>query len=212
MEEKENNIDVELLNPVSSEIDDKQKEIELLEQEIELLEQEEEDEKEKRKKIIILILLLLILIIIIFMVSYSMFDYTKKGDTDNTVTSGELKFLYTENTGVGNGINITNAFPVPDEVGKNYSTENYVFDFSINAELSDGVTVPYEVTARVAEKSELPSELIKIYLVERNGTLETDAPLTVSNGVVKKFSELKDTEIEVGTYSDGTKIQEKTLD
>ena len=178
---------------------------------IDLEENKEEEEEKKRRKIIILVLLLLILLLIVFMVSYSMFAYTKKGDTDNTVTSGKLQFLYTENTGVGNGINITEALPISDEIGKSYSTENYVFDFKITAKLSDGITVPYEVTARMAKKSELPASFIKLYLVERNGSTEIEAPLTVNNGVVKKFSELADTTVEIGTYEDGSKITEKTI-
>ena len=178
---------------------------------IDIEEEKEEDKEKRRKKIIILVLLLLMLLLIVFMVSYSMFAYTKKGDTDNTVTSGKLQFLYTENTGVGNGINITDALPVSDEVGKNYSTENYVFDFKITAKLSDDVTVPYEITARMAKKSELPTNFIKIYLVERNGSTEIEAPLTANNGVVKKFSELTDTTVEIGTYEDGSKITEKTI-
>ena len=187
------------------------KEKEILQHEIDQLIQEEEDDKERRKLMIILIILLLILVLIIFVVSYSMFDYTKRGDTDNTVTSGEIKFLYTENTGVGNGINITNAFPVTDEVGKGYSTENYVFDFKITASIPENTTVPYEVTARMSEKSELPTNIIKIYLVERNGNNEIETPLTVKNGIVTRFSELEDTTIEVGSYSNGNKIVEKTI-
>ena len=188
-----------------------EKEKELLKQEIDQLIQDEEDDKKRRKLIIILILLLLILILIIFVVSYSMFDYTKRGDTDNTVTSGEIKFLYTENTGVGNGINITNAFPVSDEVGKGYSTENYVFDFKITADVPKNVDVPYEVTARMSKDSTLPSDVVKIYLVERNGNNETEISTTVNNGIVKRYSELTDTSINVGTYDDGSKIMEKTL-
>lgn len=177
----------------------------------------EEGKNKKRKGIIILVILLLMLLLIVFMVSYSMFDYTKKGDTNNTVTSGKLQFLYTENTGVGsgtgvgNGINITDALPVSDEIGKSYSTENYVFDFKITAKLSDNVTVPYEITARMAKKSELPTNFIKLYLVERNGSTEIEAPLTINNGVVRKFSELADTTVEIGTYEDGSKITEKTI-
>ena len=175
--------------------------------------EQEEKEKEKRRKfIIILILLLLLLLMIIFMVTYSLFSYTKKGDTDNTVTTGKIKFLYTENTGVGNGINITNAFPVEDSVGKSYATDKYVFDFKVSAELPDNTTVPYEVTARMNRNSSLPANVVKTYLVLQNGNTETPSSYTVdNNGVVKRYSELPDTSLQVGNYEDGSKIVEKTI-
>ena len=132
----------------------------------------EEEKEKKRKRVIILIILLLLLLVIVFMVSYSIFSYTKKGDTDNTITTGKIKFLYTENTGVGNGINISDAFPVSDTVGKSYSTENYVFDFKVTASVPNNIELPYEVTARMANTSTLPSNLVKIYLVERQGNTE----------------------------------------
>lgn len=181
----------------------------IVDQEVQLEEEEKEDKK--RKRIIILVLFLLMLLLVVFIISYSMFSYTKKGDTDNTIISGKIQFLYTENTGVGNGISITNAFPISDEVGKSYATENYVFDFKITAKLTNNIEIPYEITARMSKNSELPSDFIKIYLVEKNGTSEIATPLTINNGVVKKYSELKDTTVEIGTYEDGSKITEKTI-
>lgn len=177
------------------------------------IEEEEEEKSEKRRKtIIILIILLLLLVLIVFMITYSLFDYTKKGDTENTITSGEIRFLYTENTGVGNGVSITNAFPVEDSVGKMYSTENYVFDFKVTATAPSGKSIPYEVTARLGKNSTMPSNAVKVYLVEKNGDIEKETPLTVDEaGTVKKFSELKDTSVNVGTYEDGSAITEKTI-
>lgn len=174
---------------------------------------EQEETKQKRsKQIIILIILLLLLLLIVFMITYALFSYTKKGETENTITSGEIKFLYTENTGVGNGVSITNATPVEDSVGKLYSTENYVFDFKVTASVPNGKSIPYEITARLGKDSTLPSNAVKTYLVEQNGDIETEAPLTVDDkGIIKTFSELTDTSLSVGTYDDGTAIVEKTI-
>lgn len=181
--------------------------------ELDQLEQEKEETSKKRRKIlVVLLLLLLLLLMIVFMVTYSLFSYTKKGDTDNTVTTGKIKFLYTENTGVGNGINITNALPVEDSVGKAYSTDKYVFDFKVSAELDEKTTIPYEVTARMSKNSTLPANVIKTYLVLKNGNNETASSFTVNNDdTVKRFSELADTSLQVGNYDDGTKIIEKTI-
>lgn len=167
-------------------------EIKKASEEIDKLEQEDES---NRKRIIIILLLFLVLLAGIFILAYSVFSYTKKGDTDNEITTGELRFLYTENTGVGHGINITNAYPVEDSVGKAYSTENYVFDFKITASLPGTNSIPYEVTAEKKEDSTLDESAVKIYLVKVNGSSEEECPLTVNNGTVKKFSELTNTEL-----------------
>lgn len=166
--------------------------------------EEEKKDNSKKKRMVIFLLLILVLIAAIFMLTYSVFTYTKKGDTDNLITTGEIEFLYTENTGVGHGINITNASPVDDNTGKNYSTENYVFDFKITAKLSNGNQIPYEVTAEMLDESTLDSNVVKTYLVKRNGNQEEECSLTVENGTVKKFSELTNTDLT-------TNINEKTL-
>jgi len=91
---------------------------------------------------------------------------TKLGTTENTVTAGTLKFLYTENTGVGAGIALTDALPVSDTVGKSYSTEGKVFDFSIEATNSGNDAIPYEVTLRKKSTSTLAEEAVKVYLTD----------------------------------------------
>ena len=65
-----------------------------------------------KKKIILSVLGILMLVLVTVGVTFALFTYTKLGTTENTVTAGTLKFLYTENTGVGRGINISEAFPV----------------------------------------------------------------------------------------------------
>ena len=81
-------------------------------------------------------------------VTYAVFIYTKLGTTDNTVTSGTLKFLYTENTGVKTGIKLTNERPILDTQGKELDGDNNEFDFSIEATNTGNDSIPYEVTLR----------------------------------------------------------------
>ena len=70
----------------------------------------------KKKKILLSVIGILLLILVTVGVTVALFTYTRLGTTENTITTGTLKFLYTENTGVGNGISITNAFPVTDDI------------------------------------------------------------------------------------------------
>jgi len=211
----QNEVDESLIYKMPSEpviIPDTTTSIETFYEQVDKEEEKEEKENRKRKGIILLILMVLILLMIIFGLTYSLFSYTKKGDTDNTITSGKLEFLYTENTGLGNGISITNALPVDDTIGKNYSTDKYVFDFKIVAKIEDNVTIPYEITARQGKNSTLSGDVVKIYLVEKEGELEKQAPLTIDSlGVVKRFNELDNTLINTGVYSDGSQVIEKTI-
>ena len=63
-----------------------------------------------KKKVLLSVLGIMLLVLVTVGVTFAVFTYTKLGTTENTVTTGTLKFLYTENTGVGAGINIENAF------------------------------------------------------------------------------------------------------
>ncbi len=132
------------------------------------------------------------LILITVGVTYAVFNYTKLGTTENTITSGTLKFLYTENTGVGNGISITNALPVSDEIGKNYATEGYVFDFKVESTNSGTEAINYEVTLRKKKTSTLIDDAVKIYLTDM--TSNTDTSIIEPT----LFSKLTDTTIDVG--------------
>ncbi len=154
--------------------------------------------KNNSKKIIMGVLGILSLILITFGVTYAVFNYTKLGTTENTITSGTLKFLYTENTGVGNGISITNALPVSDEIGKNYSTEGYVFDFKIEGTNSGTEAINYEVTLRKKSTSTLIDNAVKVYLTDMTNNTDTSivAPTLYSN--------LTNTTIDVGNNVEKT--------
>ena len=131
--------------------------------------------KNNKKKVLILSIIGLIgLIIVTIGITYAVFTYTKLGTTDNTVTSGTLKFLYTENTGVKTGIKLTNALPISDTQGKALDGDNNVFDFSIEATNTGTETIPYEVTLRKKSTSTLAEENVKVYLTDRTETIEKE--------------------------------------
>ena len=149
-------------------------------------------EKKKSKQIVLSILGILSLVLITAGVTVAVFTYTKLGETENTITVGTIKFLYTENTGVGKGIQITNAMPVADSVGMAYDTEGYVFDFSITGENSGTEAIPYEVTLRQKADSTLANNIVKVYLTDMTGDADTEivAPTL--------YSALTQTTVDVG--------------
>ncbi len=126
----------------------------------------------KSKQILFSVFGILSLLIITIGVTYAVFSYTKEGTTDNIVTTGTLKFLYTENNTNGNGISITEAEPISDTKGKELVGDNNVFDFKVEGTNTGSEVIPYEVTLRKKATSTMSEDNIKVYL--QDGTDQTE--------------------------------------
>ena len=142
--------------------------------------------KNKKKQIIITLIAIISLIVITVGVTYAFFNYAKEGTTDNTIKTGTITFLYTEVSGVGKGISLTDAYPVADSIGKVQVGEGKVFDFKVTSNMSMNSNIGYQVTARKKTGSTLANSAVKVYLTEVNGT---EQELLLS-----KYSELDQTD------------------
>ena len=154
--------------------------------------------KNKKKQIIITLIAIISLIVITVGVTYAFFNYAKEGTTDNTIKTGSITFLYTEVSGVGKGISLTDAYPVADSIGKVQVGEGKVFDFKVTSNISMNSSIGYQVTARKKTGSTLDDSAVKVYLTEVNGT---EQELLLS-----KYSELSQTD-----RVDANKYTEKVL-
>ena len=154
--------------------------------------------KNKKKQIIITLIDIISLIVITVGVTYAFFNYTKEGTTDNTIKTGSITFLYTEVSGVGKGISLTDAYPVADSIGKVQVGEGKVFDFKVTSTISMNSNIGYQVTARKKTGSTLANSAVKVYLTENNGT---EQELLLS-----KYSELSQTD-----KVDSNKFDERIL-
>ena len=152
----------------------------------------------KKKALVLSVVGLIGLIVITIGITYAIFTYTKLGTTDNTVTSGTLKFLYTENTGVKTGIQLTNTLPISDTQGKALDGDNNVFDFSIEATNTGTEVIPYEVTLRKKDTSTLAEKNVKVYLTDKTEAQESSI-LEPTN-----FNKLSQTNIDVGSEIEKT--------
>lgn len=161
------------------------------------------EKKNKSKQLVLSILGILSLVMITAGVTYAIFTYTKLGSTENTITVGTIKLLYTENTGVGKGIKITNALPISDTEGKAYDTDGYVFDFKVEGENSGDEVIPYEVTLRQKSDSTLDNKIVKVYFTKMSGSSET----AVFEPTL--FSALTQTTVDVGDNVEKTLITEE---
>ena len=154
--------------------------------------------KNKKKQIIITLIAIISLIVITVGVTYAFFNYAKEGTTDNTIKTGSITFLYTEVSGVGKGISLTDAYPVADSIGKVQVGEGKVFDFKVTSNISMNSSIGYQVTARKKTGSTLANSAVKVYLTEVNGT---EQELLLS-----KYSELSQTD-----KVDSSKFDERIL-
>jgi len=154
--------------------------------------------KNKKKQIIITLIAIISLIVITVGVTYAFFNYAKEGTTDNTIKTGSITFLYTEVSGVGKGISLTEAYPVADSIGKVQVGEGKVFDFKVTSNISMDSSIGYQITARKKTGSTLANSAVKVYLTEVNGT---EQELLLS-----KYSELDQTD-----KVDSSKFDERIL-
>ena len=151
--------------------------------------------KNKKKQMIITLIAIISLIVITVGVTYAFFNYAKEGTTDNTIKTGSITFLYTEVSGVGKGISLTDAYPVADSIGKVQTGEGKVFDFKVTSNISMNSNIGYQVTARKKTGSTLANSAVKVYLTEVNGT---EQELLLS-----KYSELSQTDkVDISKYDE----------
>ena len=151
--------------------------------------------KNKKKQIIITLIAIISLIVITVGVTYAFFNYAKEGTTDNTIKTGSITFLYTEVSGVGKGISLTDAYPVADSIGKVQVGEGKVFDFKVTSNISMDSSIGYQITARKKTGSTLANSAVKVYLTEVNGT---EQELLLS-----KYSELSQTDkVDISKYDE----------
>ena len=91
------------------------------------------ENQKSKKQLIVSIVLLLSLVLITVGISYAFFTYIGQGSTENTITTGNLTFVYDEKNAQGNGIKLSNAFPISDDTGKSQIGSDNVFDFQVIA-------------------------------------------------------------------------------
>lgn len=154
-------------------------------------------EKEKNyEKFILSGALILLLIVSVVGITYAVFSYQREGEKNNVITTGSIIFTYTETT---NGINLQNAMPISDEVGKKLerseNNEGY-FDFNVSCSLAGTTRINYEVYAtKLNVENPLSEEYVKMYLTD--GT--TDQPILGYDNDVPTYYSLKDSTVASGS-------------
>ena len=151
---------------------------------------EKKNDTEKLEKNTVLILLFISIICLFMGASLAVFSFLGQGNTNNVIQTGRIIFSYSDAEKAGNGINITDAIPIPDSSGKLLNGQGEYFDFSVSASTTN-TDLSYEVVVLKDSESDIDDEWVKIYLTEFEGNDEKVVPLT--SGTVPTYSILKDT-------------------
>ncbi|MEG1987520.1 MAG: hypothetical protein RR047_03545, partial [Bacilli bacterium] len=162
--------------------------------------------KDKRSLMMIICLLLSVIVITVG-VTYAFFTYVGMGNTENTITTGTLTFVYDEKASLGNGISLTNLLPQSDTVGASLVGSNQVFDFQVIA-TTHGSPITYEVIAEKGASSTLNEGVAKVYLTTVEGQTETPVSTTVKDNKVTTYNNLNNTNI---TNQTGKTIYQETI-
>lgn len=157
--------------------------------------------RESNNKIFIIIICLFIFILMIIGISMATFSYTKETKGINTLSTGNISLNYLEDT---NGINITNAYPMSDDVGKTLTNEDQYFDFTVEADMEGDVVASYEIAAEKEISSTLNNDDVKLYLEKmvNNSYQEVMAP--------KNFTPLKES-TDLGTKAGSMLLDSGTI-
>ena len=138
--------------------------------------------EQQEKKVVLLFLLFFVLLVFIF--SYFIFSkfalYSK--NEENSIQSGSILFSYEEGT---NHINIKNAAPVTDEVGKKSTNNEDFFEFNVAIKLKSKkqTKVTYEISLTQKEGT-LDSKYVRVML------LEDGKEIPINGNNVNTFSDL----------------------
>ena len=148
----------------------------------------------KKKKILIALLVSIGVVAITVGVTYAFYSYTRKGSTENSISSGSITFHYQEVSGVGNGIALGDALPISDEQGKALSGTGKVFDFRITSNTASKIAVPYEITARL--NGDDIGEVVKVYLTRVRNGVEEELLLNTYGSLTQSTNDLANGHIE----------------
>lgn len=148
--------------------------------------------KKSKINVVLIVLFFFSLICLFFGISVAIFTYFGQGMTNNVIQTGKIVFSYSDADGGSNGINIENALPIPDSMGKKLSGSGEYFDFSVSATTTTS-NLAYEVAVNKSNDSTLDPKFVKIYLTTLEGAGETETVLTSLESGVVTYDQLLDT-------------------
>lgn len=167
-----------------------------------------EKKNDSSKQLVLTVVGIIILVLVIIGVVFAVLFYTKGSHNNNEVSTATITMNYTENT---NGISITSAIPMDDNVGKMLTNEENVFDFTVNAKLDKGTKVNYEIVAVKDSNSTIPDNNVKLYLQKADDSSYSSATQVIepSNYILSDATPIGKVEgmvLDKGTFTKSSTI------
>lgn len=143
------------------------------------------NDNEKRKFLVLLLIFIVCLTFLVSSISFAIISSYHSGSHNNIIESGSVLFSFSENS---NYIEIHDAYPVSDYVGKSYTGHNQYLDFSVSVGFSKKVknkNLQYEISLIPLSGNTLDSRYIRVYLTENN------SDVLVGDNIINNFSDLE---------------------
>jgi len=161
-----------------------------------------------KKKTLAIVLGIFALVIVTTTASFAFFTYSRTGNTKATIISGDIEFSYIE----GKSAELTNAFPVSDEIGAVDTTGEYEFQVKLNSSGTTSANYNVYLVDNNTSTNHFTNEQIKFALIKNDVFVaNTSATEGVKLSEINGFNEgtskgegivLEDQEISSGEVDD----------
>ena len=152
---------------------------------------EKNKEDNHRRNIIFLLLFLILIFFATFGITYTLYK-GDSGENEQEIITDKVLFNYSDALRKTTGIDIVDAYPMSDELGKNLYGNSQYFDFNITA-TSKSTKINYQLLVDKNASSTLENESVRVYLTQLIGNTEKEI-------VLNDFSNLKVVQMEGKTY------------
>jgi len=117
-----------------------------------------------KKKTLFIVLGIFALVIVTTAASFAFFTYSRTGNTKATIISGDIEFSYIE----GKSAELTNAFPVSDEIGAIDETGEYTFQVKLNSSGTTSANYNVYLVDNNTSTNHFTNEQIKFALIKND--------------------------------------------
>jgi len=117
-----------------------------------------------KKKTLFIVLGIFALVIVTTAASFAFFTYSRTGNTKATIISGDIEFSYIE----GKSAELTNAFPVDDEIGAIDETGEYDFQVKLNSSGTTSANYNVYLVDNNTSTNHFTNEQIKFALIKND--------------------------------------------
>jgi len=117
-----------------------------------------------KKKTLMIVLGIFALVIVTTAASFAFFTYSRTGNTKATIISGDIEFSYIE----GDSAELTNAFPVSDEIGAIDETGEYTFQVKLNSSGTTSANYNVYLVDNNTGTNHFTNEQIKFALIKND--------------------------------------------